>query len=110
MALTWKNILAIVFAVVALFLLAAVPAAEASETPTFTDVEESTELIAEKSDWVPEPGPTSNQHERLPGSPGGVHVIGGGSSNSRLTVSELEVLPGGAAGVAATGIRGPDTA
>ncbi|RKR79205.1 hypothetical protein [Marinobacter nauticus] len=50
------------------------------------------------------------QPERLPGSPGGVHVIGGGSSNSKLTVAAKETLPGGAAGVAATGIRGPDTA
>ena len=110
MALTWKNILAIVFVVIALFLLAAVPAVQADEVPGFTTVDDSTELIA---DTAVDTGAVHSElkgFERLPGSPGGVHVIGGGSSNSKVTVSELEVLSGGAAGVAATGIRGPDTA
>lgn len=106
MALTWKNILAIVFFVVALFLLAAMPAAEASESPAFTTVDDSTELIATETDvadvYVPAPAP-----ERPSASPGGVVAK---VTNSKVTDNATEVPSGGAVGLASTGIRGPTTA
>ena len=108
MALTWKNILAIVFAVVALFLLASVPAVQADEVPGFTTVDDSTELIA---DSAVNTGAVHSEiigFERLPGSPGG--VIAKVTTCNKVTENAKELLPGGAAGVAATGIRGPDTA
>lgn len=108
MTLTWKSILAVVFVVAVLFLLASVPAVQADEVPSFTVVDDSAELIAEKSDWVPEPGPTSNQHERLPESPGG--AIAKVTSETKVTDNAKEVLPGGAAGSAGIGIRGPTAA
>lgn len=108
MALTWKSILAIVFAVVALFLLAAVPAVKAEETSGFTTVDDSTELIA---DTAVDTGAVHSEIkgvDRLPGSPGG--VIAKVTTCNKVTENAKDLLPGGAAGVAATGIRGPDTA
>ena len=108
MALTWKNIQAIVFAVVALFLLAAVPAVQADEVPGFTTVDDSTELIA---DTAVDTGAVHSEiegFERLPGSPGG--VIAKVTSETKVTDNAKDLLPGGAAGVAATGIRGPNPA
>ncbi|AOY88627.1 hypothetical protein BKP64_10855 [Marinobacter salinus] len=45
--------------------------------------------------------------ERLPESPGG--VIAKVTVSTAITTNEKEVLPGGAAGVASIGIRGPTT-
>lgn len=117
MGLTWNNFLAIVFVAVALFLLAAVPAAEASEEPGFTTVDDSTELIATTAIDTDAAHFEIKGSERLPASPGGDYAIGGGSSNDKVTTCKMtnskvtenakEVLPGGAAGAAANGIRGP---
>jgi len=121
MAITWKNLLAIVCVAIALFLLAAVPAVEVSEQSGFSTVDDSTELIAGNAIDSEPAQPNSNEHERLSASPGGDYAIGGGSSNGKVTVCKVtseskdtdhakEVLPGGAAGVAANGIRGPTAA
>ena len=72
MGLSLKNFLAIVFVAVALFLLASVSAAEGSEVPAFTTVDDSTELIA---DTATDTGAVHSElkgFQRLPESPGGV--------------------------------------
>lgn len=104
MGLSLKNFLAIVFVAVALFLLASVPAAEGSEVPAFTVVGDSTELIA---DTATDTGAVhSDSLERLPESPGGVIAI---LSFEKVTDNAKAVQFGGAAGLAAFGIRGPTT-
>jgi len=118
MAITWKNLLAIVCVAIALFLLAAVPAVEASEQSGFSTVDDSTELIADNAIDSGNALKSREEGERLSGAPGGDYAIGGGSSNGKVTACKVtseskvtdhakEVLPGGAAGVAANGIRGP---
>lgn len=102
--LTLKNLWAIVFVAVALFLLAAVPAAEGSEVPAFTDVDDATELIAGA-----DTGAVHSEikgFQRLPESPGGVVAI---LSFDKVTDNAKAVPFGGAAGLAAFGIRGPTT-
>ena len=107
MTLTWKNLLAVVFAVVALFLLAAVPAAEGSEVPAFTVVDDSTELIADTATDTGTVQSDARAIQRLPESPGG--VIAKVTSETKVTDNAKAVQFGGAAGLAAIGIRGPTT-
>lgn len=107
MTLTWKNLLAIVFVAVVLFLLAAVPAAEAPKEFGFTAVDDSTELIAGKVPDVACGMVETQGHERLPESPGG--VIAKVTNSFKVTDNAKEVPFGGAAGLAAFGIRGPTT-
>ena len=109
MGLSLKNILAIVFVAVALFLLASVPAAEGSEVPAFTTVDDSTELIADTATDNGTVQSDTRALERLPESPGGVIAIGGGSSNTKIGHRLDAVPPGGAVGLASNGIRGPTT-
>lgn len=105
MGLSLKHFLAIVFVAVALFLLASAPAAEGSEVPAFTTVDDSTELIA---DTATDTGAVhSDSLERLPESPGG--VIAKVTNSSKVTDNAKAVPFGGAAGLAAFGIRGPTT-
>ena len=107
MTLTWKNLLAIVFVAVVLFLLAAVPAAEAPKEFGFTTVDDSTELIADTANDTGAVHSEIKGFERLPESHGG--VIAKVTSETKVTDNAKEVLPGGAAGVAGIGIRGPTT-
>lgn len=106
MALTWNKFLAIVLVVVALFLLASVPATEVSESPAFSTVDDSTELIATETDvadvYVPAPAA-----DRPSESPGGVVAK---VTRCDATDSAKDVMPGGPSGLASTGIRGPTTA
>ncbi|OLF82682.1 hypothetical protein AWH63_06670 [Marinobacter sp. C18] len=104
MGLSLKNFLAIVFVAVALFLLASVPAAEGSEVPAFTTVDDSTELIA---DTATDTGAVHSEikgFQRLPESPGG--VIAKVTSETKVTDNAKAVQFGGTAGLAAFGIRG----
>ncbi|MBL3825129.1 MULTISPECIES: hypothetical protein [unclassified Marinobacter] len=107
MGLSLRNFWAIVFVVVALFLLAAVPAAEGSEVPAFTAVDDSTELIADTATDTGAVQSDARALQRLPESPGG--VIAKVTNSTKVTDNAKEVLPGGAAGVASIGIRGPTT-
>ena len=106
MGLTLRNVWAIVFVVVALFLLATVPVAEGSEVPAFSEVDDSTELIADAAtdDAILV---DSKGHQRLPESPGG--VVASIEKFSKVTDHAKAVPFGGAAGLAAFGIRGPTT-
>ena len=107
MGLSLRNFLAIVFVAVALFLLASVPAAEGSEVQAFTTVDDSTELIA---DTATDTGAVHSEikgFQRLPESPGG--VIAKVTSETKVTDNAKAVQFGGAAGLAAIGIRGPTT-
>ncbi len=105
MTMTWNNLLAIVFAVVGLFLLASAPAAEGSEVPAFTVVDDSTELIADAA--IDFDQSEVMVPDRLSQSHGGANAIGADSANHLTTDQEEAVLPGGAAGLASAGIRGP---
>ena len=105
MGLSLRNFSAIVFVVVALFLLASVPAAEGSEVPAFTVVDDSTELIADPATEVVTVDSEIRSFQRLPEAPGG--EIAKVTTCTKVTTCEKEVLPGGAAGVAGIGICGP---
>lgn len=108
MTLTWKSILAVVFVVAVLFLLASVPAVQADEVPGFTTADDSTELIA---DTAVDTGAVHSEikgFERLPESAGGLYVKV--TTCNKVTDHAKEVLPGGAAGSAGIGIRGPTAA
>lgn len=107
MGLSLRNFWAILFVAVALFLLASVPAAEGSEVPAFTTVDDSTELIA---DTATDTGAVHSEikgFQRLPESPGG--VIAKVTNSSKVTDNAKASPFGGAAGLAAFGIRGPTT-
>lgn len=107
MTLIRYPFLAIVFAVVALFLLASVPAAEASESPGFTHVDDSTDCIADSSDRAPGDAlPAENW--RLPEAPGGVPAKV--TTCTWANDNAKETLSGGAASLASAGIRGPTAA
>lgn len=106
MGLTLKNFWAIVFVVIALFLLASVPAAEGSEVPAFSTVDDSTELIADAAIDADAILVDCRGHQRLPESPGGVIAI---MNFDQATDNSKAVQFGGAAGLAAFGIRGPTT-
>ena len=69
MTITWKNLLAIVCVAIALFLLAAVPAVEASEQSGFSTVDDSTELIAGKAIDSDNALKSREEGERLSGAP-----------------------------------------
>lgn len=107
MGLTLKNFWAIVFVVIALFLLASVPAAEGSEVPAFSTVDDSTELIADAAIDADAILVDSKGHQRLPESPGG--VIAKVTNSEKVTDNEKVTPFGGAVGLAAFGIRGPTT-
>ena len=106
MGLSLKNFLAIVFVAVALFLLASVPAAEGSEVPAFTTVDDSTELIADTATDTGAVQSDTRAMERLPESPGGVIAK---VTTCDVTDNAKAVQFGGTAGLAAFGIRGPTT-
>lgn len=71
MGLSLRNFWAIVFVVVALFLLAAVPAAEGSEVPAFTAVDDSTELIADTATDTAPSSPTPGRSSDCQSHPAG---------------------------------------
>lgn len=108
---TWRmtSIFAAVFALCLAVLAPSTASAEAYLAEQ-SFVADPTELIAE---YAPDTKAAVHSEikgfQRLPESPGGVIAIGGGSSNTKVTTCQKEVLPGGAAGVASIGIRGPTT-
>ncbi|MDF0750322.1 hypothetical protein NLU14_08770 [Marinobacter sp. 71-i] len=108
MGLSLRNFWAIVFVAVALFLLAGVPAAEGSEVPAFTVVDDSTELIADTATDTSAIQSDARALQRLPESPGG--VIAKVTSETKVTDNAKETPLGGAVGSASTGIRGPTPA
>jgi len=93
-----------------LCLMAAGPSAAADEAYLSTQpfVEQSTDLIADPVIGLDVSALVSIEKlDRLPESPGG--VIAKVTSETKVTDHAKEVLPGGAAGVASIGIRGPAT-
>ncbi len=91
-----------------LCLMAAGPSAAAAEGYLATQpfVEQSTDLIADPATAFDATALVSvEKFEQLPESPGG--VIAKVTTCTKLTDNAKEVLPGGAAGVASIGIRGP---
>ncbi len=96
-------------AVFALCSLASAPAAaEVSEEHALQLVPAEQSAVTTPVYGLDEVTESLIQPERLPGSPGG--VIAKVTTYNKVTENANELLPGGAAGVAATGIRGPDTA
>lgn len=91
--------------------MAARPSAAAAEGYLAAQpfVEQSTDLIADPATGFDAAALVSvEKFERLPESPGG--VIAKVTGETKVTVNAKEVLPGGAAGVASIGIRGPTPA
>lgn len=106
MGLSLRNFWAIVFVVVALFLLIAVSADEGHESPALSIVDDSTELIADTATDTGAVQSDTRVLERLPESPGGVIAK---VTTCDATDNAKAVQFGGAAGLAASGIRGPTT-
>lgn len=107
---TWSRISTIAAAVVTLFLAAAWPTAAVAEgylaAQPFVDY--PTEPIADyATDTKAAVHSDIRGFQRLPESPGG--VIAMVAVSTKVTDNAKEVLPGGAAGVASIGIRGPTT-
>lgn len=93
-------------AVMSLALASGSVAAEAFEyyAKQYVAVEQSADLAA---DTVAHTDTAAVQTWRLPEAPGGVIAVGADSANHLATDQEEASLPGGAAGLASTGIRGP---
>ena len=107
---TWYRLPMIAAAVFALCLAVASPSAADAEKYWVLQpfVDNPTELITE---YAPDTKAAVHSEikgfQRLPESPGG--VIAKVTTCTKVTDHAKEVLPGGAAGVAAIGIRGPTT-
>lgn len=107
---TWYRMPMIVAAVFALCLAVLAPSSASAEAYLAEQsfVADPTDLIAEyATDTKAAVHSEIKGFQRLPESPGG--VIAKVTTCTKVTDHAKEVLPGGAAGVASIGIRGPTT-